>query len=78
MTAALDAITRIDFGQALPGDAEIAAIFEMHCQWDQARRETAHVAAELAAWLAGQCGGCEEGGTGESCDVHDGGEGGSY
>jgi hypothetical protein len=72
MTAALDAITRLDFGQALPGDAVIAAIFEAHCQWEQARRVHAQDTADLADWLSQQCGGCHDGGTGEPCDEHDG------
>ncbi len=77
MTAALDAVARLDFDRPLLGDEAIAEIFDRHCRWEQDRRVSAHVAAELAAWLSTQCGGCEEGGTGEPCDLHDGGEGGS-
>lgn len=78
MSLALDARFRLDYGTPLPGDVEIAAIFEAHCQWEQDRREHAAAVAELAEWLANQCGGCEPGGTGELCDEHDdGGQGGS-
>lgn len=34
MTAALDALARIDDGFALAGDRDLAALFDRHCQWD--------------------------------------------
>ena len=71
MIAALDAIARLDEGISLPGDDVIAAIFEAHCRWEQDRYAHAQDAADRAEWLSGQCGGCEEGGTGEPCDEHD-------
>lgn len=37
MTAALDAITRVDFGEASPADRELAAVFDRHCSWDNDR-----------------------------------------
>ncbi len=66
MTAALDAIARLDFGQPLPGDAEIAAVFDRHSSDDWFRFEQ-HLAAVEAHPTCGA-----------DCDVHDGGEGGSY
>lgn len=77
MTAALDAIARIDEGMPLPGDRTIADIFDQHCQWEALRYDDRLREIEYADWLAGQCGGCHDGGTGEPCDEHDGGEGGS-
>lgn len=32
MTAALEALTRLDDGLELPGDRELAEIFERHCR----------------------------------------------
>ncbi|MEU4558599.1 hypothetical protein AB0F72_09415 [Actinoplanes sp. NPDC023936] len=68
MTAALDAITRSDFGEPLPGDAEIAAVFELHCQWADADYLARRDAETLADWLAEQCPAHEDGGTGDVCD----------
>jgi hypothetical protein len=34
VTAALDALARLDDGTPLPGDAALAAVFERHCQWE--------------------------------------------
>jgi hypothetical protein len=79
VTAALDAIARLDDGIPQPGDSEIAAIFDAHCQWEALRYDDRLREIEYADWLARQCGGCEEGGTGEPCDEHydGGGEGAS-
>lgn len=33
MTAAVDALARIDDGVALPGDDALAEVFDRHCQW---------------------------------------------
>ena len=80
MTAALDAICRIDDGTPLPGDDEIADVFDRHCDWEYLRLDDLRRRDELADWLAGQCPACEDGGTGEVCDDCadlPGGEGGS-
>jgi hypothetical protein len=34
MTAATDALCRLDDGNPLPGDRTLAAIFDRHCAWD--------------------------------------------
>lgn len=68
MTApAYAAIGRIDDGLAQPGDAEIAAVFERHLQWEQARYDDRRREQEYADWLAVQCPAHEEGGRGELC-----------
>ncbi len=54
MTAALDAIARIDFGLDLPGDRELADVFDRHLQWEADR-----LAAEPS--LAEACPACESG-----------------
>jgi hypothetical protein len=33
MTAAVDALSRLDDGVALPGDRTLAEIFDQHCRW---------------------------------------------
>lgn len=33
MTAALDALARLDDGLPLPGDDVLLAVFDRHCQW---------------------------------------------
>jgi hypothetical protein len=33
MTAAVDALSRLDDGVALPGDRTLAEIFDRHCRW---------------------------------------------
>jgi hypothetical protein len=72
---AQDALARSDEGEkVLPGDAELIAAYEGFCQQEQDRREYAYYEAERAAWLATQCPGCEDGGTGEPCDDHFGPE----
>ncbi|GGN39783.1 hypothetical protein FHR83_006642 [Actinoplanes campanulatus] len=78
MTAALDALDRLDYGSPLPGDVEIAAIFDRHCQWEALRLDDRMREYEHMEWLARQCAGCEEGGRGDLCDLHGGGEGGSF
>lgn len=78
MTAALDARFRLDYGTARPGDDVIAAVFERYCQWEAQRFDDRMREIEYADWLAGQCAGCEDGGRGEPCDLHDGGESGSW
>jgi hypothetical protein len=80
MTPALDAISRLDDGISLPGDAEIARIFDEHANWEHLRLDDARRQQEYADWLAEQCPACEEGGTGPVCDECadvPGGEGGS-
>lgn len=74
MTASLDALARIDDGIPLPGDAEIAAVFEVHCQWADTDFHTARLNAERVDWLTRQCPGCEDGGAGEPCADHFGPE----
>lgn len=69
--AARDALARSDEGcDPLPGDPDLIAEYERLCQeaWD--RFQHAQQEADRAQWLASQCGGCEEGGTGEACDEH--------
>lgn len=59
----------------LPGDRELIAALDGYRsqQWDAYWEpiEAAEDAARLADWLATQCPGCEDGGTGEPCDEHD-------
>lgn len=68
MTAALDAIARLDDGLELPGDRELAEVFDRHCGWEADRLDDARRQSEFADWLTTQCPAREEGGTGPVCD----------
>lgn len=50
MTAALDAIARLDYGTPRPGDTELAEVFDRHCRWGQDRYEHALHERLLADW----------------------------
>jgi hypothetical protein len=69
VAAAQDALARSDDGQpALPGDAQLIAVLDRHCQWGDLWLDDQRRADEYADWLARQCPVCEEGGGGPECD----------
>jgi hypothetical protein len=70
LTAGADARSRLDDGLGLPGDHELAAIFERHCRQRAEVLEDRLREFEYAQWLATQCPICEEGGGGPECDTH--------
>jgi hypothetical protein len=68
LNAAADARSRLDDGIDIPGDRELAAIFERHCrQRDEVLQDRLRE-FEYAQWLAVQCPVCELGGGGPECD----------
>lgn len=71
LPAAQDALARSDDGvKALPGDRTLLDAYEGYLQQEWGRFEEQQDAAERAVWLARQCPGCVDGGTGEECDEH--------
>lgn len=62
MTAPTDALTRIDFGLALPGDRVLADVLERHCRDDWSGFD-----ARLAAQDADRCVICGQAGYGPEC-----------
>jgi hypothetical protein len=68
LSAAADALHRLDNNTPRPGDADLAAAFERLCRQQQEVFEDHIREAEHALWLAEQCPVCEEGGTGPECD----------
>ncbi len=58
MSAALDAITRTDLGVALPGDSDIADVFDRHLQWPATAFELGLLALDEQTWC------CVDGGEG--------------
>jgi hypothetical protein len=69
--AAQDALARSDDGDTpLPGDDHLIAAYETYLQQAQYQYEAAQQNQVQTEWLALQCPGCHEGGTGEPCDEH--------
>lgn len=69
LTAAQNALCRIDDGNPLPGDHTLAAQYERHCQQSHHHLQAALDRAEHDAWLAGQCRYCgPDGATGDCGD----------
>ena len=64
MTAALDAIARLDDGLALPGDRELADDFDQYLRWDADRQAVALAQSEACPACEGGrgpvCAGCAE------------------
>ncbi len=75
VAAAQDALARSDFGlPPLSGDDDLIAAYDRYLQAAEDEYRERVAAAERVEWLASQCGGCDEGGTGEACDDHWDGE----
>lgn len=74
LAAAQEAQNRLDDGlytdEEKPRLVELAAQYEGWCQQEYGRFLEEVERAERARWLATQCGGCVEGGSGELCDEH--------
>lgn len=70
VAAAEAAINRIDDGEGHDADEALADRYDRFLQAEQNRHDHAQHEQEQGAWLAGQCGGCIDGGTGETCDEH--------
>lgn len=69
MTAALDALDRLDFGTPQPGDCEAVEVYERECRQRAEVLQARLDIIEREAWLATQCPMCVEGGSGLECDA---------